>query len=152
VAPTKNKTKNLSATSIRKIRRMIAAVLAEPEFYDQETFGRAICKDDGEPACGTVCCAAGWAVWLEDKSTYDHLMKKTLKNPFGVLFGTWKNAAMRSLGLSLGREYDSFALFGYSSDWPEPFATRYEIAKTPKEKAKVFAARWEKFIESDGSI
>lgn len=70
--------KNLSATSISRIRRMIAAVLAEPEYFDQDSYGRNTSPEKGEPACGTVCFGAGWAVWLYNEALYLKMMKTEL--------------------------------------------------------------------------
>lgn len=140
--------KNLSATSIGKIRRMIAAVLAEPELYDQNTFGEQICKDDGQQVCGTVCCAAGWAVWLDNKPLYARLMEKEIKN-VGWLDLGWPARALEALDLTCD-DGETDHLFGAASDWPYPFSVQYGNASNPKQRARVFAKRWESFIKKDG--
>jgi len=141
--------KNLSATSIRKIRRMIAAVLAEPEFYNQNTFGEQLCKNDGQEICGTVCCAAGWAVWLDNRTLYERLMKKELKSDGWREVG-WGDAALKALDLVSDNDV-LCTLFGRASDWPNKFFQMYEDATTPKGRAVAFAKRWEHFIKMDAA-
>lgn len=141
--------KLLSKTTIRKIRRMIAAVLAEPELYDQNTFGENRCVDKDANICGTVCCAAGWAIWLENRELYSRMMKSELRGGGPE----WISEALKALDLSSdGEGGGAHVLFGPSGSWPEPFCEQYYEASTPKARAKVFAARWEKFIQSDGQV
>ena len=153
--------KNLSQDTIKKIRRMIAAVKAEPEFYNQNTFGENICKDEGDEVCGTVCCAAGWAVWAENKTLYNKLMKNELENAETGYDGKstdWLTPACKALGLTYSANdseeasYIEYNLFGAAASWPSPYDEQYEKAKTPKQRALVFEKRWENFIKNDGSI
>lgn len=147
--------KNLSKTSIRKINRMIAAVLAEPKLYDQNTFGATLDDRKKSTICNTVCCAAGWAVFLENRSLYSKMMKIQLREDEDD-FPSWEDEALKALGLEIvaGGNYDNSdsTLFGATSQWPDPFCDDYHAATTPKQRAKVFAARWRKFIESDGAV
>lgn len=141
--------KNLSVTSIEKIRRMIAAVVAEPEFYNQNVF----VEENSTNICETVCCGAGWAVWCESPAKF----KKMAMLDIDGGWPEWNNEALKALGLKLeGKDDDlideTIKLFGYASDWPSPFDHQYNKAKTPAARAKVFAARWEKFISSDGIV
>ena len=126
------KKKNLSAETIRKMRRVIKAVLAEPEFYDQSHYPL---KSD----CGAVCCAAGWAVWLDDPKRYSLLVKRADV--------AWKSDAEAVLGLSDTRD----KLFVFAHNWPTQFWRRYRKAKTPLGRAMAMAARWEHFIATDGA-
>lgn len=141
--------KNLSKKTIHKIRQMIAAVLAEPELYDQDTFGTAICKTDGGPTCGTTCCAAGWAVFLGSRKLYNEMMAKELAAK-GRRFIGWPEAALKALGLEVDAEYNTDRLFGSHHDWPSEFSQAYDEAETPKQKAQIFARRWRAFIQADG--
>lgn len=124
--------KNLSANTIRKMRRVIKAVLAEPEYYDQSYYPQ---KSD----CGLVCCAAGWTVWLDNPDRYKVLMKRPAAN--------WWREAEAVLGLpDTGNK-----LFVFAHNWPTQFWRRYIKAKTPLGRAKAMAARWEHFIATDGA-
>lgn len=146
--------KNLTAKTIRRVRRMIKAVLAEPEFYDQQTFGRAACQDEGGEVCGTVCCAAGWAVWLDNPKLYNTMIVKELRNRIDGFSGDlrWDRKAMLALNLKPSRNrFNHWILFAGAADWPEPFSSDYYDAETPAKRAKVMAARWEFFITTDGT-
>ena len=127
------KKKNLSAETIRKMRRVIKAVLAEPQYFNQSWFPQA--QD-----CGAVCCAAGWAVWLDDPDHY----KSLVKIDTGV---EWWAEAERVLGLPDTED----KLFCFAGNWPRRFASRYRRAKTARGRAKAMAARWEHFIATDGA-
>lgn len=145
--------KNLSKQTIQKIKRMIAAVLAEPEFYDQDTFARKLCKTTGNEVCGDTSCGAGWAIWLENPALFDKMVKAQYRaerpNNWAD-YPDWESAALKALGLEVVGEFDTTTLFGSASDWPSPFNDHYEDAETDKERAKVFAARWRHFIKMDG--
>lgn len=144
--------KNLSKQTIQKIKRMIAAVLAEPEFYDQDFFARKLCKTTGNEVCGDTSCGAGWAVWLENPALFGKMAKAQYRaeKVWGDDYPNWESAALKALGLEVVGEFDTTTLFGAASDWPSPFDDHYEVAETDKERAKVFAARWRYFIEMDG--
>lgn len=138
--------RNLSKKTIQKIRKMIAAVLAEPELYNQNTFGEKLCKTNGAATCGTTCCAAGWAVWLKDRSLYDKLMTKELKKQSVP----WVPEALKALGLEVIDGYNTDILFGAAEEWPYPFCDQYDNATTDKGRARAFANRWRHFIKTDG--
>lgn len=125
--------KNLSKLTIQKMRAVIKAVLAEPEFYDQSNYPKNY-------DCGLECCSAGWAVWLDNPRTYK---RKALNEEFD-----WQDEAEKALGLG---STGSKLFWGYSS-WPSPFADMYRYALTPLERAKAMAARWERFIATDGKV
>jgi hypothetical protein len=123
--------KNLSRETIRKMRAVIKAILAEPEFYKQSLYPQ---PDD----CGEVCCAAGWTVWLANPKTY--------KRKAANLRYDWPLAAEKVLGL--GRTENK--LFVFASSWPSVFSDMYYDAITPLQHAQAMAARWEHFIKTDG--
>lgn len=127
------KKKNLSAETIRKMRRVIQAVLAEPEYYNQSIF-----PDPSD--CGAVCCAAGWAVWLDDPDRYESLVKTAIDV-------AWWMEAESALGLSDTGD----KLFVFANSWPRRFYQRYYRAKTARGRAQAMAARWEHFIATDGA-
>lgn len=130
----------LSKSSIAKIEVMIEAVLANPTLYDQDHFLR-------ETPCGTVCCAAGWAIYCNTPKVYDRLVNGIER---GSEYVRWLRYAMEALELTSEYPGDIYSLFGLSSDWPDPFGRDYELASSPSERAKVFARRWRYFIAKDG--
>lgn len=94
----------LSKESIRKLKAVKAAILAEPELYDQSEFP----QHDANHDCSTPCCIAGWAVWVNnpDPEAYNALLRK---KSFGV------EVMAKALEIS-GRQAKQ--LF---SNWPEKF-------------------------------
>ena len=124
---------NLSKTTIRKMRRVIAAVMANPKFYDQQQFPD---KRD----CGTTCCAAGFAVWLEGAREYKKL---TQKNNID-----WQKLAERALGL--GDTHGDLFFGPYT--WREDFGDAYITARTPLDRAKAMKAWWEYYISQDRMV
>lgn len=50
----------LSKDSIRKLRAVKAAILAEPELYGQDR--SPYCQT----SCDSPCCIAGWALWVNN--------------------------------------------------------------------------------------
>lgn len=118
--------KNLSALTIRRLRKVAAAILKEPELYDQ---GEPFLPD---PTCGTQACIAGWAVHLFDKR-FD-------RN------GSLPDAAARALQIDrseVGKLY-------WRSSWPEKLCDQLTGGSALK-KARVAARRIEHFIKTDGA-
>lgn len=99
-------------------RKVKAAILRDPQFYDQRAYG-----DGQRPRdCGSACCLAGWyAAFLPSNDP--------LKRSGDFL------AVKRDVGLH------HTITSSYGIDWPEPFATRYQRAASNKQRAKVAAAR-----------
>ena len=125
---------NLSEATIAKMRKVIKAVLAEPEYYDQQYFPKA-------SDCGQTCCAAGWAVWLfEPAREYRKLAKRTDEV-------AWRNKAEEALGLPP----TGWKLFGHARDWPLAYSVMYLNARNPRGRAEAMAARWERYIATDGA-
>lgn len=94
-----------------------------------------------------LCCAAGWAVYLQNRSLYNKLMKEEL----GSLAPPWVENAFEALNLKVPKDMgESLRLFGTIGNWPEPFAGAYYYAPTAAGRAKAMAARWEHFIATDG--
>jgi hypothetical protein len=123
--------KNLSRETILKMRAVIDAVLANPTFYDQYKYPH-------EFDCGSVCCAAGFAVWIDSPRTYK---RKTLNEEFD-----WQEAAEKVLGLG----NTNSKLFWSHTSWPTQFYDMYEAAYSPLERARAMEARWVHFIKTDG--
>lgn len=133
--------KNLSRKSINAIRRMIAAVLAEPKYLDQRFF-------PSSNDCGRVCCGAGWAVFLRlGKKRYEKLVAGEGNRHWSF---DWDKEGAAALHLPSSTPLNP--LFGTTMDWPSKFYVQYRDAKGPKGRAKAFAARWEAFIKSDGNV
>lgn len=123
----------LSSKTIAKMRTVVAAVLAEPQFYDQAYF-----PDHPSSKCGTICCAAGWVVWVDDPERYQKMVRLR-----GV---AWTEVADRILGIH------SYARLFYSSEfWPARFRNAYLNADTPRGRAQAMADRWEHYIATDGA-
>lgn len=123
--------KLLSKSTIAKMRAVVKAVLAEPEFYDQQWF---------PTSCMSACCAAGWAVWLDDPAAYERLSKSQY-------YVDWKRRAEGALGLG----DTGHKLFVFAENWPKKFYRQYAKARTPLGRAKAMAARWEHFIATNGA-
>jgi hypothetical protein len=123
----------LSAETIAKMRVVIDAVLAEPKFYDQWLF-----PDNPRSKCGTICCAAGWVVWIDSPHRYQQLRENA--NTY------WPLEADEILGIESGS-----ALFLSPGDWPKQFRDAYNSLYTPENHAKAMAARWEHYIATDGA-
>ena len=52
-------------TAYELLGRVCKAIAAEPERYDQTTFG--YCEDNNNKSCQTAFCIGGWIVHLHDK-------------------------------------------------------------------------------------
>jgi hypothetical protein len=129
----------LSRKTINAIRRMIAGVMAEPKYLNQNTYPE---RDD----CGKTCCGAGWAVFIKiGQKAYEALVMSV---PCPAWHISWEIKALDALGLPSGT--NTAPLFSSHLDWPEKFAKMYQKAKGPAGRAKAFKARWEHFIEHDG--
>lgn len=133
--------KNLNAKAVKAIRKMITYVLAHPEELDQNSF------PEGEHACYTPFCGAGHIVAAAQPKRYAELIKNEVTQG-------WSKIGKEALGLPLDSNHTR--IFGAGLDWPLPFANAYERAEELKTLrgrriaiAKVFAKRWEAFIESD---
>jgi hypothetical protein len=125
--------KRLSDETIAKMRSVVAAVLAEPEFYSQSLY-----PQPGN--CGRICCAAGWAVWINNPERYFSLIERT----YSV---DWNREAEEVLGLG----DTGYKLFVFAATWPDQFRRMYYDAETHKQQAEAMAARWEFYIQTDGT-
>jgi hypothetical protein len=133
---------SLSKESIKRLRQVKRAILAEPEFYDQ-----GVPPDE----CATTCCIAGWAMWLEDPVGYPE-RAASISNSFNCSDGTtqigFRNEGARALRIP---EPETVNLFSYGEAWPGEFGTRFAAAASKAEKAAVAAARIEHFIKTGGA-
>ena len=136
--------------NVRLLRRIQRHILEEPRRFQMDAeiiqaktqhqwlncitfFSRDASKT--MPPCGTAACIAGWANILSDIQ---------LRGREG------RNSAADLLGIEAGNSWCHHPLF-FARNWPEPYATRYKNAKTPKLRAKIAAARIEHLIKTKGA-
>lgn len=129
---------NLSTACIWRIRRMIKAILANPQDYNQEHFPYA----ESREVCGSTGCAAGHAVKLDNPQKFRELVSGRTR------VSEWWDEAAKAL--LLPPQVDVRSLFGMSMDWPEKFWNQYLTARDAQGKAEACQARWEHFIATDG--
>lgn len=124
--------------NVKKIKKVAEYILAEPEGYDQDTFGTF---DTERSRCGTQCCIAGTALLLENPRRY-------LRALMGEKDGCIERNAARALELSKAEARQLF----YPSDlWPEPFQSRYANTEpNTKKRARVAYDRIMHFIKTRG--
>lgn len=137
--------KNLSRKSIEILLGIKEAVLANPKFYDQNSFVEDI------SICDTTCCLAGWADYTVNGSKAHN---KRAKNYLAYLEDfdsgkdvNWEKIGAKALGLPALLAYK---LFVDSTEWPHPFDERYQNARTYARRARVAANRIDHFIATDG--
>ena len=139
--------------NVRLLRKVQKHILAETKRFIMDDF--VVRQAEGEETffaddatevpfapCGTAACIAGWSVLLERG------MRAKVKD--------FHAAGARVLGIST--EYDedhdlsseATRLF-YTCYWPHKFQTRYDSAKSQKQRAKVAVARIEHFIKTKGA-
>lgn len=79
------------------------------------------------PPCGTAACIAGWAnIFSKNRDVTDTV------------------AASKALGLNCLIANVVF----YDWNWPAPFGRQYEIARNPKQRAKIACARLDHLIKT----
>lgn len=122
----------LSKDSIRKLRAVKAAILAEPELYDQTEFPRVGMRHN----CDTPCCIAGWSVWINnpDRKAYDKFLSS---NSIG------SQAMADALGVTHAQAHRLF------SEWPKSGSPAWENPRT-KVAARDGARHIELFIKGGG--
>lgn len=131
-----------NSVNVKLLRRIKKHILEEPKRFDMQFIRHPLIgiQKAKIPACGTVCCIAGWAI----KLTYP------ASTPNGMF---WENAIKEPVGLRLaenlicGRDVDR--LF-FTNQWPEALEIPYSRAKTPLQKAKAGAAAIDSYIKANG--
>jgi hypothetical protein len=121
---------NLSRKTVSILRAVKAAILAQPELYNQSRF--PACE------CNTPSCIAGWGMWLQNPSpkAYSASMAES-----GL--AKWASSFEMS-------EKQFLPLYVTHLEWPEPFAAKYKKAKNEVERAAVAADRIDYFIKTGG--
>lgn len=128
----------LSKECVKRIRRMTKAILAQPEFYNQSRY-----PDSRD--CGTTCCAAGWAVWLDNPVRYEKKVKEMDRD------SSWVLEARKSLLLDDISPWNLPSLFSSAATWPDKFFEKYWKAQDEndhKGMAQACHDRWEYFIKT----
>ena len=126
----------LNLELLKKVRDRIAEV---PESYEQRTWR----SDSKEAPCGSAACLFGEAVICDSTTVKSGIarLRRYINGPTPMYVH-----GERILGLS--RE-DALRMCDYMPlgdaqglvvRWPEPYATRFTRAKTPKARAKVAVA------------
>jgi hypothetical protein len=132
----------VGAKGARLLRRVAKHILAEPRRYNQNDIisrgqpGEPYIDDlHTFPKCGTVACIGGWINILTMKRlpSETDLHKRHLARVLGV---PRKNLAHLVAGIDA---WDG---------WPQELNNAYDAASTPRERAKVAAARIEHFIKT----
>lgn len=121
---------SLRKESIKKLRAVKAAILAEPEFYNQKCFPRA------RHGCNSPCCLTGWAIWLESPKTY--ASRLSLKGAFYD----------EDLASALGISFEQADRLAYGQGFG-PFEAMWGKSGT-MEAARAAAKRIEHFIKTGG--
>lgn len=124
--------------NVKLLRKVAKHILAEPKRFDMSNFGYGMSPEEGGPACGTVCCIAGWASVLS--------LKKPLDAPWMVNKVVGELQGCKALRLSPGQGERLF----FVSDWPQEFKEKNWQAITLQQKAEIAAARIEHFIKTKG--
>jgi hypothetical protein len=138
------KKRNLSDETIRRMEAVIAAVLAQPELYNQRELPSP--KDDPYKV---PCCAVGWVLWVDNPERYRQRLSRICSGYQewnGETYYPLVKVAHRILGL----KDTEHRLFGSPSDWPWQYAQRYIHAQSDRGRAAAMAARWKHFIKTDG--
>lgn len=152
---------------VRALKAEAAFILKYPHQYNQTIWGAKVAKTDKTP-CGTACCIAG-GLALQNGCT----MRKQVSNWYVTSYKFFKRGEelradtdfytrlSRVFGGSIFEEdYDDLGRERISEtylnmfdgapnySWIAPFNTRWQKASTPKQYAKVGAARIAHFIRT----
>lgn len=94
-------------TAYKLLDKVCAVITEEPKRYQQEAWIRKASDVAKPPACGTVCCVAGWIETLRSSPR----RTKRLAGEWRMDAGGWQIAAMASetLGLKPDETCDLFA-------------------------------------------
>lgn len=170
-------TTKLKKRTVNLLRKVQAHILEEPKRLDMSDWGVAYAtgtktriegttdKEVPVPACNTVGCVAGWSIFLGRPKLWKDLIKATAENKaiydnedtaLDETLNSPKYEAERILGITdeQGERLFFFKKWSFRnplSGWPEKFSDAYKKAKTAKQRAKVTAARIDRFIDTDGA-
>lgn len=136
---------SLSKNSIKLLRQVKRAILANPDFYYQNRW-----VSDISP-CGTTCCIAGWADFVVNgKEAHTARAKELFVGPWEQWkhAGKWMRVAAEALDIT---PEEAERLTEGSSDWPQHLREEYGAAPSNKKRAVVAAKRIEHFIATGGA-
>lgn len=139
--------KNLSPRAIAKLRAVRDAILAQPEFYNQNAF----CDTSSKNVCNTACCIGGWLVWNDSPLAFKKAVQQDIKAKDSLYtnYFDWSIASTKALGLPAGF---STELFNRGGAWARPYNDLWMKASTPQERAAIGAAVIEHFIATDAGF
>ena len=80
----------LSKETIKKLKAVKAAILANPKFYNQGQWIESVTP------CGTTCCIAGWADFVVNGSAAHNRRAKAIRNDSSK----WMRIAREALGIT----------------------------------------------------
>lgn len=131
--------------NVKYLRRIQRAILEHPSQFQMDTlFDNHLDDQIKLPkkvgGCGTAACIAGWALHLHGRC-------KTLATTTECMRTTTSENARTILGLT-SDQYDRLC---FAPNWPEPFRSRNDNAKTARTQAKNAVARIEHFIKTKGA-
>jgi len=128
----------------KALLRAKECILADPSQFDMYDYQNEF---DKQSSCGTTACIAGWIVYNEypECISDDKLAVDVLKFPSGMYYESLAEDAVNATNLDVN------SLF-HEGSWPEKYYTRFQKAKTRKEKAKIAAEVIDYFIESEKKL
>lgn len=136
---------SITRKTVRIVRAMQRAILAEPKLYDQgiaPAFFEAYngFKSDLAATCGTACCLAGWAVWASnpDRKSYTQAVKKAAESD------SWEMAGAAAIGVTRAKISN---LFTIGECWPEPFGSDFSSSRSDLARAQVAVRRLDYFLQ-----
>lgn len=138
----------LSKESIRKLKAVKAAILAQPEFYDQNSWVAKI------TSCGTTRCIAGWADFLVNGRKSHEARARKLSaisrvNGEWSVCDDWSKVTEQALGIT----HDQAERITCSShSWPDGLDDEYDNAQTCRERAIIAGKMIDLFISEGGDI
>ncbi len=113
------------------LRQLIQCILNDPSQFNMDAW----IERDNKSSCGTTSCIAGWVAYLVNPEKFSTPACST-----DELIRT----AAEALDI-YGRTADEL---WYVVHWPNEFIRKYELAKTPRQRAEVAAARIEHYIKT----
>ncbi len=146
----------ISATTIRRLRRVRAAILANPRLYNQNSIQ---CADE---SCGTAACILGWANTLFPKTSKRQrdAAKKSWNAEDEHYFSVLSPDARRTLTCGTAALYLTAVQakrLWTPDQWPNPFRDEesrayYELGSSEFRRAAAWIAarRITHFIRTDG--
>lgn len=135
---------NLSKETIKRIRTVVQAILAQPKFYNQDRWIDDLGKDKNG-VCNTTCCFAGWADYVFNGAK-EH--NERARRSFGRWSSVdWDEVAAEAL-LTDRALLDPLTRGHYY--WPKQLSHAYDKATTDKGRALALASYVEFFIANDG--